>query len=114
MQYALLPLDGTKTYTVGLRRANIRISACVQQKEERNTNRGAAGTHADLCLLATSQESEKYFVPPQSSDSNVSVDGQKDGVQRGGNGPGSAPAPAAYSGPLLIQTQSTCSVQVQP
>lgn len=83
---------------------------CVCVKTGDNTHRGAAGTHTDLCLLTTRQKGDKYFVPAQSSDSNVSVQGQKDGVQRRGHGPWGAPAPTAYFGSLLIQTQATRSV----
>lgn len=58
----------------------------IKKKKKRNTHQRAAGTHADLCLLATSQEGDKHLVPPQDSDSNTSVQAQEDGVQGGGDG----------------------------
>lgn len=70
----------------------------------------AAGTHTELCLLASCQEGDEHLFPPQDSDPNSFVEGQEDGVQRGGSEARTTPAPPTNPGPRLIQTLTARSV----
>lgn len=72
----------------------------------------AAGAHAELHLLASCQEGDKYLFPPENTDPDTFVEGQEDWAQEGGSE--AAPAPAANPGTLLVQTLAACSVQAQP
>ncbi len=64
----------------------------------------AAGTHAELGLLTSCKKGNKHFFPPQDSDPHSFVEGQEDGMQRGGSEAVTAPAPPTNPGAFLIQT----------